>query len=440
VVALFSCLQIVGTTDNLATNACGLPFGTTTCAECANANCCAESTRCAADPTNVCSLYEGCLGRCNGDPECRSTCTTDYLLPANGSEPVSALSSCLASKCESECGLNCGGFAAYLSPPGTAASCQSCLEAEADHCTYGRSCATSTACDAFWRCWLACPTYQCQSACIASNDAGATLFRPLYEDFSVGCADSCGFGRYWSCAGPAKSPSTEPTTVKLTEWVYDYYGGGGVAGAEVYVCPSCPCTESEALDHQPTDKSGHVTLNFRQVGGKSPQCLQTTAPGYVTTLGYSSIPYTEPVLSIDNSLLPKTAFGIALVSNARADAGTPNVVAVGMFDCLFDPAPGVDISIRVIPSSALMVPDLDAGADAPAQTAPGSEDAGPWTADAETGIVANGGGGRVIFSGVPPGTGTLTATVPGVGIVSQVAITVVAGATIQVGMMPAPTP
>jgi hypothetical protein len=225
----------------------------------------------------------------------------------------------------------------------------------------------------------------------------------------------------------------------LTDWVYDYFGGGGVAGAEVYVCPSCPCTESEALDHQSTDKRGYVTLNFSQVAGRSPHCLQTTAPGYVTTLGYSPIPYTEPVLSIDNSLLPKTAaFGIALVSKARADASTPNVVGVGMYDCLFDPAPGVDISISVIPSTALMVPDLDAGADAPAQT--GSEDAGPWNADAETGIVANGGGGRVIFSGVPPGTATLTASVPGVGIVSQVSITVVAGATIQVGMMPAPTP
>ena len=104
---------------DLSTNACGLPYGTTTCASCASTSCCAESNACVGDP-DFCAPYESCLGACNGDPACRSKCTIDHPVPAVNAAPVSALSACLVSHCEDECGLACGGFAGYLSMPDAA--------------------------------------------------------------------------------------------------------------------------------------------------------------------------------------------------------------------------------------------------------------------------------------------------------------------------------
>src|ERR1700722_944789 len=109
-----ACRQVVGITDNpptdLTSTLCGLPYGTSACASCVNTSCCTESTACAADP--ACAAYETCLGKCNGDPGCRSQCIGDN--PVGTSSDVSALSACLASKCETACGLTCGAVAGYI--------------------------------------------------------------------------------------------------------------------------------------------------------------------------------------------------------------------------------------------------------------------------------------------------------------------------------------
>ncbi len=139
--SLLSCRQIAGITSNpvedLTTRSCGLPYGSNACASCASASCCSESTTCAADP--VCAAYEGFLGQCNGDADCRSQCTIDHRVGT--SSDVSALSACLASTCETACGLGCGALAGYITEPrnGGATSCQTCVETTTAACTHARA-------------------------------------------------------------------------------------------------------------------------------------------------------------------------------------------------------------------------------------------------------------------------------------------------------------
>ena len=52
---------------------------------------------------SACAAYERCLGQCSGDAECRSRCVVGD--PVGEPSEVSALSACLASNCETACGL-----------------------------------------------------------------------------------------------------------------------------------------------------------------------------------------------------------------------------------------------------------------------------------------------------------------------------------------------
>jgi hypothetical protein len=451
ITSIAACRQLVGITDSPATDLtstlCGLPYGTNTCASCANTSCCAESTTCAADP--VCSAYEGCLGKCNGDPKCRALCTIDN--PVGAASDVSALSACLASNCETACGLGCGGFASYLSEPDASTACASCIQKNA--CTQATACGSSAECDAFWRCYLACQTPDCQWACAGDHDAGVALFRPLYQDFSSTCAGPCGYGSDWACAGHITWPNAKSRTVTWTWWVYDFQTGAGIPGAEVSICgsstgPGCPCPTStnRVLAQAPTDWNGYATLTFQQeltpTGGGSSYCAQTTAPGYLANLAAQEYPNTGPVVSITNSLLATTAWGIALqtpgaqasdsvANGAASDPTVAPVVAAGIYDCLGSPANGVDVSITGPPAVA----DAVDGGPLNRAIAVFGVDAGPGGSTTAQSI-----GGRVFFLDVPAGNVMLTATVPGVGVVSQVSMTAAANTITQVAMPPTPSP
>jgi len=357
-------------------------------------------------------------------------------VPSDNAAPVSALSACLASKCESACGLTCGGFAGYLSMPDAAAGCEGCLEKSA--CSNERACGSSVECDAFWRCYLACQTPDCQWACARDNDGGAGLFRALYQDFSSStCATQCGYGSYWACAGHVKWPNAKPGSPSRTWWVYDFQGGS-VPNAQVSVCvngtgPGCPCSApgSRMLAQGRTDPNGYITLSFQQdltpTGGGSTACVETQAPGYLTTFTTSAFPAVESVWSISDALVPRQALGIILQTpeaeqtyyslvNATFDPTVASVLGVGVYDCLGSPAPGVEVY-----ASIGGTPIADASADEVGIAA-------VFTDSGVTGGTSNSPGGRVVFFDVPFGSVAVTAIVPGVGIVGALPI-----ATLVVG-------
>jgi hypothetical protein len=424
--------------------ACGLPFGTSTCAACAQAHCCAQSTTCAAEST-FCAPYEGCLGNCSGDPACRSKCTIDHLVPADNAAPVSALSACLASGCETECGLTCGGFAGYFSMPDAAAGCATCLNRNA--CSNERACGSSVECDAFWRCYLACQTPDCQFACMPAHDAGAERFKPLYHDFAGTCATSCGYGSYWACLGRFSDwPSARSTTVTETWLVYDVTSTAGVPAADVQVCTSCPCSgaNSAVLAHAQTDDAGYFSATYTNTGSPSgagaAPCTQVVAPGYVTYYAYAGFPFTEPTVSMRDSLLPGSAWGLPIFKPADLQARaasvggaldpTLGVVIARTWDCLSSPANGVDVTISGATADSGAWPYFDAGLDAglTAQTL----SAGNLSASAA-------------FFNIQPsgplggGSGTMTAALPGrSGHVAQDSVAVQPNAISGVHMPPTP--
>jgi hypothetical protein len=253
--------------------------------------------------------------------------------------------------------------------------------------------------------------------------------------FSGACAESCGYGSYWAGVGLARTRNNPPATVTLTQWVYDYNGGDAVPGAAVSVCRACPCTADNVLDQQQTDPTGYVTLRFPAPTlpneNGSPYCLQASASGYLTTFFYRSVPYTESVVSIHDSLLPPQATGTALVKTTFSNPNHLNV-GVRVFDCLTNTAPGVDISIAVVPSTTPAASGVEAGAGADDAAVDGGT--GAWEADATTSAQNL----TILFS-APPGIATLTATVPGIGVVSQISgVNIMPDTVIGVGLLPTP--
>ena len=174
-----SCRQVVGITgsapEKLTSTVSGMPYGTTTCAACANDHCSGESAACAADTT--CNAYESCLGACSGDPVCRSTCTIDHPVGTEATD-VSALSACLAGSCEAACDLPCGGVAAYITEPANAAACQECITG-GNACAPARAWGASVEGDAYWRCTLAAGADDVRQGCATDNDAGGDALQRL---------------------------------------------------------------------------------------------------------------------------------------------------------------------------------------------------------------------------------------------------------------------
>jgi hypothetical protein len=345
-----------------------LTFATSACTACAAASCAAESNACANDPTFACVPYEDCLGRCNGDPACRSKCTIDNQLPASGSPAVSGLSACLVAHCESQCGLSCGAFAGYLSEPDAAAGCQGCLVLNG--CAEARTCAASTECDAYWRCYTACQTPDCKFACASKHDAGAALFRPLQNVYSGSCSTDCAFGNYWACIGKISWPAAASAQVDFAFPVVDIFGYAPIPGEQVTVCASCPCGTaiSKSLGTATTDDAGVAVVQVNQPLTNTDHglngCAEVLSPTDATVpyYGYWGYPLSERVVD------PRQGPGSAMINVAAqsvqvftpdqlqagsgfADAGLlpgRGFLGAAVFDCFANPTPGARVSIGSI--------------------------------------------------------------------------------------------
>jgi hypothetical protein len=428
--SITACRQIAGITDNPPedpiTSICGLPYGTNTCASCVDTNCCAESTACAADP--VCAAYEGCLGTCNGDPACRSQCTLDN--PAATASDVSSLSACLAANCEGPCSLTCGGFAPFLGAPDAAAACQTCT------CKAAQACAASEACDAYWRCFRACPAADCQSNCGIVNDAGLSLFTPLGLDYSGGCRDTCGAGGDWSCVGTLSWPRNPPQHLTLRQSVVDALGETPAPGVDVAVCSFCPCVQTDGgvtgtlLGQGTSNDAGIVTVSFSNPvasdGLGVVSCLELTSPSYATAFSYYGNPWGWP---FDISTLAWVGTQRSYVFTSQdiqaiyqGAAGTPpdprrGTVIFGVGDCTDNPAANVVVTLT------------GDGADSGVVEFYGMTDSVQLTATSRDGI-----GG---FVAVPPGNYTIAATPVGMDQpTNQQTIAVAAGYVTGVSMRP----
>jgi hypothetical protein len=424
-----SCRQIVGVPDDPGTSACGLPWGTTDCASCASANCCAESNACEGEVP--CAGYYQCVGACKvGDWQCRSKCGTDH--PFGDALHWPALQACMAGKCESQCGLTCGGIgAAGFSPPGMAATCQACFEGNT--CSSALSCFQSVGCAGWIQCINACSTPDCRLTCgirYGYADAGSVLQPPPHGPPEVlslanACTVACGVGANWSCVGKVRWPGATTASTTLSTQVRDLASGNPVPGADVSLCtfrdPDCT---NPIVPRQKTDASGNIafTVPFSAFGFASPadSYTQVIAPGYVPALYFIGYGVSEPVAPLAQ---PDVIIAMAAGASQFSWDQTLGWVQAGVFDCDGAPAPGVQITID---STDLRIRQYYY------QTGGGT-----WVPDFKgtaTGSFPYGG-----FMNVPPGIVTLTATPLGQKKPSaQVHVLVRAGTLSNYFMFPTP--
>jgi hypothetical protein len=360
---------------------------------------------------------------------------------------VSALSSCLASECETACNLTCGAIAAYISEPDAAVGCQSCIEHAPGVCAHAQACGSSADCDAFWRCYLAGPpTTDSLSTCGYDHEAGFSLSAPLYRDYAGACALDCAYGGYWACVGQVNWLLPTSPTVTQTNVVVDPESAP-IVGAEVSVCPECPCGENSGitpLRQGPTLDGGAFTLTFPnttvdQGGFGLNGCVQITAANYLPAFAYWSSPLCEAKDSIDFSLdrqtyelgLTTTTEWQALLQALQIPQEDPNLgfITAHVLDCLGAPASGMQLALST---------NVDAGSSGAAVVVPyfrvaGSSE-GASTMAKETDATGEGG-----FFNVPPGPVELTAAPAGGGRPTSIVQATVQAGTITEVLMP-PTP
>ena len=292
-----------GVDAGASASACGLPYGSTTCASCAQANCCNEAMACEANP--VCKAYESCLGACRlGDVAGRQQCEIDH--PAGTANEVSALSACLVTHCESDCGLACGALAGWAVEPDAAAAFQSCMTGS---CEQERACAGSAGCDAVTRCYVACPTPDCITTCVASRgvdpgwcfaDAGATDASSTSTGFAR-AASACASvsENFWECVGHVSWPPVQAATTTLQNRVTDSSSGMTISGMKVEACGTedIECNAPWAVDY--TDSSGWVSMQVPLLPASSTAgylkvtLAPMTSSASVRTYGYWGFPLSQ---------------------------------------------------------------------------------------------------------------------------------------------------
>jgi hypothetical protein len=400
---VLACRQLVGITDNppedLVTSICGLPYGTNACASCVNANCCTQSNSCAADPS--CAAYQACFGPCNGDPACWSQCIIDN--PATGAD-VSALSACMASNCETDCKLTCGGFAGRPFPPSTASMCESCLTTTAHACSATRACATSVGCDTAIRCISASPTYDLINTCELTDgvnpswgwnpDAGNDSALTQYFVAQGSCGPACS-GTDWHCVGrswPELGSVSTPYTMNLL--VHHYSDSSPEPDAAVEVCGDGDLACSMSYAHGTTDAHGEISLTFQNVPGVSPShgiegYLKISGADFVTNYTYWGFPLSGSAYYIVADVVTPSelATGYDLV-DVKPDTTRGTLVVVAT-DCQYGFAPGVQVTLD------------------PAD--PATESFSPSGAATS----ATDSSGLIFFYNVPAGLVQVTATPPG---------------------------
>jgi hypothetical protein len=449
VAGIAACRQLVGITDNpptdLTSTLCGLPYGTNVCASCVNTSCCTESTACAADP--VCSAYESCLGTCNGDPKCRSQCTIDN--PVGVAADVSALSACLATNCETACGLTCGGVADLISEPDAAVSCEQCLKGS--QCAQAEACASSEPCVAFVMDFLAFSrldsievSEQAQCASSAASglefliggvssicgknpptldpDASASSTAGAFAQSYGACTTPCAIGNYWACVDHVTWPSPNSTTYTFGYTVTDFVNSQPVAGALVQVCSAGDENCSQMLTQGTTDADGRVSLTFQNIREGSGLglngFLRTTAADIVPLDYYWGFPLVEAQLpNLSGTAISPTELQDQWNALGVAADPTRGTVIVSVADCRVQVAPGVKITL----TTADMFTQAFSTTGATTST--------------------TGQSGTVVFANVPAGNTTITATPLALGKPSsQATVTVHPGTITEALMYPTPNP
>jgi hypothetical protein len=348
VTSVLACRQLVGIHDDppedLSPSACGLPIEGA-CGTCASTNCCAEATACAASST--CATYATCLARCNGDLPCRSEC--ERTAPLATEPQASRLRACLATSCESECTLPCGGFVDFLAAPDAANACLACAR---NQCPGAVRCGRSADCTLANRCVDGCRTADCFQECASHVDA-AFADAPLPEDAggfqqfaSEPCFPVCGVGSDWACVGRVVWPRASAAQANLRIH--------GEATLDVDVCTNADCSKpfaSGALsDGGLLEVAVPMTIGTLGpgIGGyvlARPASDDGGAEGAEPTPNYWGFPLSQA--TYDFGVVAPSRRMVAAILDLAGEKSLPlhGHIYITASDCRFEPAHGVVVAV-----------------------------------------------------------------------------------------------
>ena len=316
--------------------------------------------------------------------------------------------------CESDCGLACGALAGWAVEPDAAAAFQSCMTGS---CEQERACAGSAGCDAVTRCYVACPTPDCITTCVASRgvdpgwcfaDAGATDASSTSTGFAR-AASACASvsGNYWECVGHVSWPPVQAATTTLQNRVTDSSSGMTISGMKVEACGTedIECNAPWAVDY--TDSSGWVSMQVPLLPASSTAgylkvtLAPMTSSASVRTYGYWGFPLSQ-ARCVDYSCdLGVNAWGFATPAETQTlvntlapeefDGGMADpsrgIVAVVVGDCLQHRAAGVEVTLSTADSHTAAVNTTNFARSAPITDS----------------------NGEIVFVFVPAGPATVTA-------------------------------
>jgi hypothetical protein len=348
--ATFACRQLVGigddppqgqvspSTDSGAEG--GFTYGQGDCATCVTTSCGPQATACAGTPS--CAALEACMSGCGTDATCRAQCGVDHGLGNDVATP--AFEACLASSCETQCGLTCGGLAAVF-PPATATGCEACILKQ--ECQSTSACAADPGCQTSIRCQFSSSTPDVVQACPPLQpDAGpVSIVNERSAPIASSCSTACSWGADWSCVGKVNWPAARLGALEVTASVKDGLTNTPVADASVKFCTTLDPTCVLPIQAGTTDGAGNVTLVLPPVMGPTFYYGDVSSPAIAPLLVFGGSPFSEPRFAWP--FITATPAELALGSQGLGVTGDPKLgaVFVGAVDCRLASAPGVTFAI-----------------------------------------------------------------------------------------------
>jgi hypothetical protein len=348
-VAVLACRQLVGIGDEpppgpagTATDAgaeAGFTYGQGDCAMCVATSCGPQATLCAG--TASCAALEGCMSAANGDATMRAQCGVTWGLGNDSATPD--FEACLASNCETQCGLTCGGLAAVF-PPATATQCQQCIVKS--ECPATTDCATKPLCQKAVRCQFSSDTLDVQQACPAiAPDSGANPYLPVQNSpIASTCSAECSWGSDWSCLGKVDWPTYNYGSFLVDTFVYGPTQKG-VAGVTAKLCDTVDPMCAPPFDMRPTDDAGTVPLTHPPSTEAGLFYLDVSSDAIQPALLFDMFPIHASRIAIPFPVSPPGSIG------ADADGlGVPFDDSLGSLilvavDCRLAFAPGVHFTV-----------------------------------------------------------------------------------------------
>ena len=281
------------------------------------------------------------MSAASGDPTKRAQCGVDHGLGNDVATP--AFEACLATSCETQCGLTCGGLAAVF-PPATATGCEGCILKQ--ECTATAACATNPLCQTAVRCRFSSDTLDVQQACPEiAPDSGANPYVPVQTaPIASTCSAECSWGSDWSCLGKLDWPAYNNGAFQVDTFVYGSTQAP-VAGVTTKLCNGGDPLCATPFDTQTTGDAGTVLLTRPPSTEAVLFYVDVSSDAIQPALLFDIFPVSTSHIAIPFAVAPPGSIAFeasGLGVNVDASLGTLVLVAV---DCRLAFAPGVHFTV-----------------------------------------------------------------------------------------------